>query len=161
MTDRELLKQALEALDNLYLPGELERVNAAITAIRAALAKPEPTVKKSLYVARREALQLADVPLYQRDMNWQSEATTELRRLHDEIDDLRAALAEPEQEPVAWMVYTQDGKAAYVTDNPSDIQQSQRALPLYTHPQPCEYIRSSGTTHWCALAEAGPKDKNQ
>jgi len=35
-------------------------------------------------------------------------------------------------EPVAWMVYTEDGKSVYVTDNPTDIQQGQRALPLYT-----------------------------
>lgn len=35
--DEALLRQALEALDKLYLPGELERVNAAITAIRAHL----------------------------------------------------------------------------------------------------------------------------
>ena len=26
--------------------------------------------------------------------------------------------------------------------------------------QRCEYIRGNGTTHWCALAEAGPKEKN-
>ena len=38
-------------------------------------------------------------------------------------------------EPVAWMVYTEDGKSVYVTDNPTDIQQGQRALPLYTKPQ--------------------------
>jgi hypothetical protein len=40
----------------------------------------------------------------------------------------------PVQEPVAWMVYTQDGKSVYVTDNPTDIQKGQRALPLYTTP---------------------------
>ncbi len=34
--------------------------------------------------------------------------------------------------PVAWMVYTEDGTSVYVTDNPTDIQQGQRALPLYT-----------------------------
>jgi hypothetical protein len=73
--------------------------------------------------------------------------------------ELRAMLKQPEKGPVAWMVYTQDGKAAYVTDNPNDIQQSQRALPLYTNSQRCEYIRSNGTTHWCALAEAEPKEK--
>jgi hypothetical protein len=39
--DREIVEQALEALDNLYLPGELKRVNAAINALRAALAQPE------------------------------------------------------------------------------------------------------------------------
>ena len=37
----EALKLALEALDKLYLPGELERVNAAITALRAALEQPQ------------------------------------------------------------------------------------------------------------------------
>jgi hypothetical protein len=40
----------------------------------------------------------------------------------------------PEPEPVAWMVYTQDGESAYVTDNPTDIGDDQRALPLYTAP---------------------------
>jgi hypothetical protein len=44
------------------------------------------------------------------------------------------ALAQPAQEPVAWMVYTQDGKSVYVTDNPTDIPEGQRALPLYTAP---------------------------
>jgi hypothetical protein len=43
-------------------------------------------------------------------------------------------LAQPEQEPVAWMVYTQDGQSVYVTDNPIDIQEGQRALPLYPAP---------------------------
>ena len=38
------------------------------------------------------------------------------------------------QEPVAWMVYTQDGQSVYVTDNPTDIQEDQRALSLYTTP---------------------------
>jgi hypothetical protein len=50
----------------------------------------------------------------------------------------------PVQEPVAWMVYTQEGQSVYVTDNPVDIQDGQRALPLYTHPptvqpEPLEY----------------------
>jgi hypothetical protein len=34
--------------------------------------------------------------------------------------------------PIAWMVYTEDGKSVYVTDNPTDIKEDQRALPLYT-----------------------------
>jgi hypothetical protein len=49
-------------------------------------------------------------------------------------DALRDALAQPEQEPVAWMVYTQDGKSVCVTDNPADFTDEHRALPLYTHP---------------------------
>jgi hypothetical protein len=32
------------------------------------------------------------------------------------------------------MVYTQDGQSVYVTDNPMDIQDRQRTLPLYTTP---------------------------
>ena len=49
-----------------------------------------------------------------------------------------AAKAEQQQaKPVAWMVYTKDGQSVYVTDNPTDIQKAQRALPLYTTPPPC------------------------
>ena len=40
----------------------------------------------------------------------------------------------PAQEPVAWMVYTQDGKSLCLTDNPADFTDEHRALPLYTHP---------------------------
>jgi hypothetical protein len=46
----------------------------------------------------------------------------------------RAALAEPEPEPVAWMVYTLDSKSVCVTDNPADFTGHHRALPLYTAP---------------------------
>lgn len=58
MTDREVMQQALEALEFLSLdffmldpisPG-LEAGNKAITALRAALAEPEPTIKQSLTV---------------------------------------------------------------------------------------------------------------
>jgi hypothetical protein len=38
------------------------------------------------------------------------------------------------QEPVAWMVYTLDGTAAWVTLNPADFTSEHRALPLYTTP---------------------------
>ena len=54
------------------------------------------------------------------------------------MNALRAALAEPaapQGEPVAWMVYTIDGKSAFVTDNPKDFTQDHRALPLYTTPR--------------------------
>lgn len=45
-----------------------------------------------------------------------------------------AALKMHEQEPVAWMVYTLDGKSVCVTDSPSDFADGQRALPLFTLP---------------------------
>jgi hypothetical protein len=49
------------------------------------------------------------------------------------ITALRAALEQPEQEPVAWMVYTQDGKSVCVTDNPADFIEW-RSFPLFNHP---------------------------
>jgi len=41
-----------------------------------------------------EALRLADVPICQRSLEWQSNATAELRRQHTEIERLREALTE-------------------------------------------------------------------
>ena len=38
------------------------------------------------------------------------------------------------REPIAWMVYTVDGKSAYVTDNPSDLKEGQSAYALYPGP---------------------------
>jgi hypothetical protein len=49
-------------------------------------------------------------------------------------------------EPVAWMVYTEDGKSVYVTDNPTDINPSQRALPLFTTPQQAEPVVDGNTS---------------
>ena len=52
------------------------------------------------------------------------------------ISDLEAALAQQAEpvEPVAWMVYTEGGTSAYVTDNPTDLVGAYRALPLYATP---------------------------
>lgn len=52
-------------------------------------------------------------------------AMDNMSRMKSEIEMVR-------REPVAWMVYTHDGQSVYVTDNPTDIQSGQRALPLYT-----------------------------
>jgi len=54
--------------------------------------------------------------------------------IDEAITALRAALEQPGQEPVAWMVYTLDGKSAFVTDNPADFSDQHKALPLYTTP---------------------------
>ncbi len=39
-------------------------------------------------------------------------------------------------EPVAWMVVNESGTDAFVTADPTLAQSGQRALPLYTAPQP-------------------------
>ena len=85
---------------------------------------------------------------------------------------IKEALAQT-QEPAAWMVYTQDGQSVYVTDNPTDIQENQRALPLYATPQRTwvgltedEVYRIAVTLegeHWKKIAdaiEAKLKEKN-
>lgn len=58
-------------------------------------------------------------------------------------DKLREA-AQAEQEPVAWMVYTEDGQSVFVTDCPTDIQKNQRALPLYAAPPRSEWVGLTG-----------------
>jgi hypothetical protein len=59
----------------------------------------------------------------------------------DRITVLRQAIeAAEKQEPVAWMVYTQDGQSVYVTDNPTDIQELQQSLPLYTTPPQRKWV---------------------
>jgi len=71
-----------------------------------------------------------------------------LRQLHLIKDALHAAISEAsmqrltdvQQEPVAWMVYTLDGKSVCVTDNPQDFTEQHRALPLYTHPPRREWV---------------------
>ena len=77
------------------------------------------------------------------------------------------------QEPAAWMVYTQDGKSVYITDNPTDIESNQRALPLYVTPQRKEWVglTKDDVTDWdlpekptvfefAKFVEAKLKDKN-
>jgi hypothetical protein len=72
------------------------------------------------------------------------------KNAHKEMDsDLAIAIAEEMRalyvtppaaqqsetpEPVAWMVYTLDGKSVCVTDNPQDFSDKNRVLPLYTDP---------------------------
>jgi hypothetical protein len=64
------------------------------------------------------------------------EDETESNAVRASIKAIKTALEQPEQEqePVAWMVYTQDGKSVCVTDNPADFTDEHRALPLFTAP---------------------------
>jgi hypothetical protein len=87
--------------------------------------------------------------------------------LDEDLTALRAAIAEAsmqrltdvqqemEQEPVAWMVYTLDGKSVCVTDNPQDFTEQHRALPLYTHPPRREWVRLTDEDIDAAYADSG------
>ena len=133
MTDRELMQQALDALEadeHDMVPDQeghmVFRKGAAITALNERLAQPEQEQWDAIPAAFNEWWNAdyddtgnpyrKDNPAYWAWSGW------------------KAASKQPEQEPVAWMVYTQEGQSVYVTDNPTDLQESQRALPLYTTP---------------------------
>ena len=83
---------------------------------------------------RTEAMKMAlqalnmQTPLDQREFELRNAA----------IESLRQALAQPEQEPIAWMVYSLDGKSVCVTDHPEDFTATHKALPLYTTPPSLE-----------------------
>jgi hypothetical protein len=51
------------------------------------------------------------------------------------------------QQPVAWMVYTEGGTSAYVTDNPNDLVGAHRALPLYTSPPQRKPLSNNEALH--------------
>jgi hypothetical protein len=75
--------------------------------------------------------------------------------LQPTITALRDALAQQEQEPVAWMVYTEDGKSAYVTDNPHDLVGAYKAFALYTHPPRREWQRLTNEEMYGLYRRAG------
>ena len=64
-----------------------------------------------------------------------TQLTEEVGRLRERLQRDEALLR---QEPVAWMVYTLDGKSVCVTDNPADFTDEHKALPLYTQPFPTD-----------------------
>jgi hypothetical protein len=105
MTKDEALRLALEALEYAG-PSWIESRQPAITAIKAALeAKDEPVAFSKQNYLNGYCVGQADL------------------------------LAEQaKQDAVAWIIYTQEGQSAFVTDNPAVIHPSQRALPLYTTP---------------------------
>jgi hypothetical protein len=109
MTDlRTAAQQALNSLRGYRREIGCEQPCDAERALEAALEQPEPPPE-----AQTEAEKIAYCAGW-----W---AAMEQKR------------EQPEQEPVAWMVYTQDGKSVCVTDNPADFIEW-RSFPLYTHP---------------------------
>jgi hypothetical protein len=50
------------------------------------------------------------------------------------VTALRAALEQPEQEPVAWMVTDKDGRHFIFRINKPVISEGETLAPLYTHP---------------------------
>lgn len=117
MTDlRTAALRALEALQTVFMPH-----HPAVIDLRAALAQPEDKSQAAFehWVETVEATQGCAI-----SRNAVADAGSIIK---PEIKGHNA-------EPVAWMVYTQDGKSVCVTDNPADFTDEHRALPLYTAP---------------------------
>ena len=156
-TLRDAAQQALEALkddqDRMVETAEKHweyKTDLAIAALKAALAEPQP-----------EPVALTFAGLTVRELRIPAGMTVRIDRdalivepqrdpndpilvepNHDPSHAPYVALAEPtvpsdcadSHQPAAWMVYTEGGTSAYVTDNPNDLVGAYRALPLYTAP---------------------------
>ena len=146
MTKDEALRLALEAFK--YTGLKWPQVEEAITAIEAALeAKDEPMKKLQVTLEDRPV----DIELAQYKRMFE-DACANLGAINQALgldfnnggaESIIFAIEELKgrsQEPVAWMVYTLDGKSVCVTDNPTNFTPEHRALPLYTTPpqrKPC------------------------
>ena len=128
MTKDEVLQQALEALNKLtdvfldtegnhgdYEQKALNQGNKTILAIKKALAQPEQDQFKP-------------------DWNTEAVLVEEMQRMAKRIEKLEA-LAQPEQEPVAWMDEDGDVLSASIVDG-----KGLRNIPLYTSPPQREWV---------------------
>lgn len=153
MTDREVMQQALEAL--LY-GGGLKKMQA-IAALRARLAEPEPEPKAVADEVKAQALDALN-RMQSILMMADGRHPRDVLRAFIQLASMPVArLAEPEPDPVAWMVFTQDGQSVFVTDNPTDIGDDQRALPLYTAPPSSPLTREQAIALWADKSD-GPSN---
>lgn len=87
--------------------------------------------------------------------------TNDGQALLDSITALRTALAEPEQEPVAWM-YERDGKTHLTLTDQRPVEQAHphfnKSTPLYTHPAPQPVTLTDEDIDGVALAMPGGLD---
>ena len=99
---REALKLALEALEESKTNNDSmefhDRKNKAIAAIKEALAQPDPLADAGKPIEHIDVLKLAlDLAIMHHSDDGYAELRSKVRQLAKE------ALAQPEQEPVAWM----------------------------------------------------------
>ena len=121
----DAMKQALETLEEAvfytssesWSPSMTRECESAITALRAAIEQAQEPV--AWYFVRDLEKGISFAPDNDATKSWQP---------------LYPALPAA-TEPVAWMVYTLDGKSVCVTDNPNDFTDQHKALPLYTSPR--------------------------
>ena len=148
MTDRELMQDALDALNNFDKGNHGMRWQVPlIKALRARLAQPEND--------------------FNPDWDAMAVMVEEQQRMAKRIEELEARLAQPEQEPVAWRFH--DRNMWCYVDHLTDLPQD-KFKPLYTAPpqrewvglrdkeiEDCLEMSIQGT---CRAIEAKLKDKN-
>ena len=152
-TDRELMQQALEKLEFFaHMKSVSEDTMRLITALRERLAQPEQE-PVAWYFVRDLEKGISFAPDNDATKSWQP---------------LYPALPAA-TEPVAWMVYTLDGKSVCVTDNPNDFTDQHKALPLYTAPRQWQGLTDEEIEHiadseweeaFVRMIEAKLKEKN-
>jgi hypothetical protein len=112
--DRELLQQALDALQGNWRTDESDK---AIEALRARLAQPEND--------------------FNPDWDAMAVMVEEQQRMAKRIEELEARLAQPEQEPVAWFCKLPDNKISIkIVGKPTEGNWQ----PLYTAPPQREWV---------------------
>jgi hypothetical protein len=121
MTDRELMQQALEAL---------EQVTKELLAVRDELAERGARPTTNVFHQRL----------------WDSSFDAYTNHAMPAAQALRNAIAEAEkQEPVAWMHRHIDGNV--ITHKPADLNRHpDRWTPLYKNPTPCETCQALART---------------
>jgi hypothetical protein len=120
MTDRDIMQQALDALDQLYLPGELGRVNAVILALNKRLAHCDRCGKRLG----------GEGGIHTCSQKWVG--------LTDDGKMFVTPQSQPEQEPVAWMYQcTADNSRPVLLHQKQNWAESGTGLwvesPLYTN----------------------------
>jgi hypothetical protein len=177
---REALMLALEALDNMHIVDfpleDLQNWNKAITAIKEALAQPaqEPVDIASIIACRemldaqpvpaqeplteREALKLALEALEAMQMYAAAERKG-LRICDEAIITVKEALAQPAQEPVAWMYQcTADNSGSVLLCHRTNWAENGSGLwtetPLYTTPPlPVQPAQELVQRPWAGLTD--------
>ena len=158
----ELTKRLRELYVLQQAADEIERLRDELEELRAKVAQPAAPATPDLHPRTAELVQRFAVALAEKlsaaekkygysdkwaEPDWMDECRAKLIEHVAKGDPRdvaaycaflwhhgeRTALAQSAQaEPVAWMVYTQDGKSVFVTDNPTDIPPNCTALPLFT-----------------------------
>ena len=139
MTDRELMQQALEAMEFYYDQHGKESDAKLITALRERLAQPEqdwdwrhPKAQALIGAKARLEIKLRLVEQLVEDPNLETTAS-DMEYWEPLHDKLQERLAQPEQEPVAWMnpSWIDPDTRGWASDSFESIE-IEGWIPLYT-----------------------------